>query len=241
MEIAMEKIWKDLPESNGTVFVSNDGVIKTERVFRKSIRTKVLKQSIDKKGYCRVGVWIDGKLKTLKAHRIVATAFIPNPENKPQINHKNGIKTDNRVENLEWVTNKENIQHAFGTGLKVATKVFGEQHGHTKTTNEQILEIVKKVKSGVMLKDVAVEYGLSRSTVTDIMKGNVWSHITKIKSGKDLRKVLSKEDVLKIVEMRKSGMTAKSIAHHFNIGYTTVSDICNGKSNWKITGIPKAR
>lgn len=237
----MEKIWKELPESNGTVFVSNDGAIKTERVFTKLARSKVLKQSIDKKGYCRVGVWIDGKIKTLKAHRVVATTFIPNPENKPQINHKNGIKTDNRVENLEWCTNKENSHHAVKMGLFKPSLVRGEQHGHTKTTNEQILEIVKKVKSGAMLKDVANEYGLSRTTLTDIIKGKVWSHITKIKSSKDLRKVLSKEDVLKIVAMRKSGMTARSIANHFKIGYTTVSDICNGKSNWKITGIPKTR
>lgn len=74
--------------------------------------------SITQKGY--VAIWWEGK--HYKAHRLIAERFIPNPENKSQVNHKNGNKSDNRLSNLEWVTGSENVQHAFDTGLNAGHK-----------------------------------------------------------------------------------------------------------------------
>ena len=79
-------------------------------------KERILKSAKDGKGHLKVILCKDGKHKTVAVHRLVAIAFILNPENKPEINHKNGIKTDNRIENLEWVTSSENKIHAFATG-----------------------------------------------------------------------------------------------------------------------------
>ena len=80
---------------------------------KKIVRERILKQIVDKLGYCRVGFHIEGRIKLCVVHRLVAIAFIPNLENKPQINHKDGNPSNNRIENLEWCTAKENIKHGW--------------------------------------------------------------------------------------------------------------------------------
>ena len=80
-------------------------------------RNKYLIPKLNHDGYLRIQIWDKGKCSFVAIHRLVAQEYIPNPENKPFVNHINGNKQDNRVENLEWCTQKENIHHAFKTGL----------------------------------------------------------------------------------------------------------------------------
>jgi DNA-binding XRE family transcriptional regulator len=136
--------------------------------WRNTGRKAILKHAIDNKGYCRVALSIDGKLVTKKVHRLIAIAFIPNPENKPQVNHINGIKTDNRVENLEWVTAKENSIHA----------IVNNMCGYVKLDEQKVLEIRKLYKEGNYThKELALKYGVIRQTIGDIINKKRWKHI----------------------------------------------------------------
>jgi len=110
--------WKEIPNYEGLYEVSNMGRIKSlPRKF--TIKNdRILKPEKSNKGYWRAVLCKDNRTKHVSVHRLVAEAFITNPDNKPEVNHKNGIKTDGRAKNLEWCTKSENEQHAYRTGLK---------------------------------------------------------------------------------------------------------------------------
>lgn len=86
---------------------------------------RVIKPQISNSGYVRVELWSDGSGKKYLLHRLLATAFIPNPKDKPQVNHIDGEKTNNALANLEWVTQSENQKHAYATGLQRGFRVSG--------------------------------------------------------------------------------------------------------------------
>ena len=143
--------------------VSSCGVIKNRH-------GRSLKQRMDKYGYATIVLCKNGVPKNFFVHRLVALTFIPNSECKETVNHKNGIKTDNRVENLEWATQSENNQHAYDTGLSKPHRLRGEKNGRAKITDIQYKEIVKRLKKGEKQKEIASVYGLSASRVYRIKK-----------------------------------------------------------------------
>ena len=120
-------------------------------------------------------------------HRLVAQSFIPNPENKPCVNHLNGIKTDNRAANLEWVTYKENIEHAVKTGLidyskrkNPRHKIYPKDGDHklTKSTKEEVIEMRKMYDTGdYVLRELSEKFEISISVVWKIVNRKTWKHI----------------------------------------------------------------
>lgn len=122
-------------------------------------------------GYMYVDLCKDGKIKKFTVHRLVALTLIPNPENKPQVNHINGIKTDNRPENLEWCTRSENQKHSIKIGLRTTN---GEKNSQSKLTEKDVLYIRNSNERGCIL---AKKFNISQPTICDIKKKRSWIHI----------------------------------------------------------------
>lgn len=114
--------WKVVDGTDGTYEVSSYGTIR-------HAETKRIRKLQRKHGYCRINMKINGKDKNCAVHRLVAQAFIPNPDNKPQVNHKDGVHDNNHVDNLEWVTASENLKHAADNHLHERGMEYARTHG----------------------------------------------------------------------------------------------------------------
>lgn len=119
----VEEIWKLIPKSNYEI--SNFGrirsvnhIVKRKNGYPLPVKGRIIIGCLDPKGYLKYRFVVDGRQQTKKIHRLVAESFIENKENKPQVNHKDGNKKNNKVTNLEWVTNLENARHANRIGLR---------------------------------------------------------------------------------------------------------------------------
>lgn len=175
------EFWTDITDFKDWYSCSNTGRIKSmERIIKYSnggIRktpSLLIKGSISKNGYLGVALRKSGIVKYFSIHRLVALTLIPNPENKPYVNHKDGNKLNNRVDNLEWSTCQENTKHAWDNGL--CTIPLGELNNSSKLTESQVLEI-RKLKGLDTHLSISKKYGVSQATISNILNRKIWTHI----------------------------------------------------------------
>lgn len=156
-------------------YASSDGhIISTN--YRRSGKSCILKETINRDGYHTVKLYINGKKKSCKVHRLVAQSFIPNPLDLPEVNHihveNSDDKSDNSVYNLEWSDRANNIQHAVKNGLHIAHK--GENHGGVVYTDKQIHDVCKHLEKGKLtIKEITNKTGVSRDTISNILNPNI--------------------------------------------------------------------
>lgn len=183
----MEEIWKPVPGFEKLYLVSNTGRIKanakavsTSRngtIYVAQRKERELSFTIDRYGYYKVVLQENKRKKFTTVHRVVGAAFISNPQNLPQINHKDGNKLNNNVDNLEWCTSQQNVVHAYKTGLSKNVQK-GENHHLTNLTNDLVIKIRQEMKEGKRNKDIEKEYNLSRSAVSRIRNNQSFKDIT---------------------------------------------------------------
>lgn len=172
---------RDVKGYEGLYEITKDGIIfRKERITKKSngydlkLKRKQMKQS-DLKGYLSVGLIKNKVKKRVHVHRLVAETFIPNPDNKSQVNHINGIKTDNRVCNLEWTTPKENTQHAVKNKLRGDSK--GMKNGMSKVNESDVKRMREMYKSGLSQIQISKVFNLNKDTVWKIINRKLWDHV----------------------------------------------------------------
>lgn len=177
----MKEFWKKIPNIDGYE-ASNIGRIKSINrvipIINGRIKSKTIPECILKpillEGYPSVSIRVNGVVKLKKIHRLVAETFIENPDNLPQINHKDGNKLNNSIVNLEWCTPKHNIKHAIENNL--ITRKKGEEHYFSRLTKEDIINI-RELRKTRKLNEIANIYGISFQHVSDIANIKTWKHL----------------------------------------------------------------
>lgn len=209
--------------------ISDKGQVVNKRTGKK------IKQSKNEFGYLTVKLLdpVDGSWKTRKVHRIVAEVYIENPENKPEVNHKDGVKFNNHIDNLEWVTSKENKDHGWATELYTAR---GEKHPDAILSEDVVHEICRLMEEGARNIDISRAFGIDKDWISHIRCGDIWKHIScdyDINKKRVERK--SPETIIKVAELLELGWKDKRISEHLGISYREVNRIRHRKIHSSLT------
>lgn len=174
------EVWKDIKGYEGIYQISNLGRVKSlERTVESGNKMRNLKETIrtpvkHKLGYMGLNLSKDSKIKGHLIHRLVAMHFVPNPNRSPEVNHIDGVKTNNVHTNLEWCTRKENINHAIDNAL---TRQNGTDSHWSKLTNDEVSSIrfIYKEDERVTYEELAERFEVGASTIGRVVRGEVYT------------------------------------------------------------------
>lgn len=150
--------------------VSADGLVRSHRMGQ----PRILRPQAVTSGYMKVSLRRDGRTHQCLVHRLVAQVFL-GPSGGLWVNHINGVKTDNRTENLEWVTPGANTKHAYKEGLQPSR--VGAGNGKAKLTKAAVLEIRAQRKAGMPILEIASAHGVSKTAVIEVIHRRTWAHV----------------------------------------------------------------
>ena len=180
----MSEIWKDIPDYEGSYQVSNMGRVRSlDRVVTfkdgstRKYKGKVLKPHLNDRGYVRLTLCNDNGCNIKRVHRLVLGTFKPHVNMKDlEVNHMDGDKLNNHLTNLEWVTARDNMLHAYDLGL--ITNI-GEGSPNAKLSNTDVLEILQRLDTGELQKDIGSDYNVSKDYISQINRGVRWRAVKK--------------------------------------------------------------
>lgn len=212
-------MFKDIPGFED-YSVSKCGKVKSNR------RGKLLSVVNRKDGYQEVGIRKEKVKYVVMVHRLVAMTYLPNPENKPCVNHKDSVRDNNHVDNLEWCTQKENLEHASRKGRLIGKR--GETNYGAVMDNETCHEICKAMQDGAKLSDLSRKYSINIKTLSNIKNGKRWLDI---RSQYDIEtqpmRRLSEQEKISIPKLKDAGYTNKEIADKLSCTLATVLSYLN--------------
>ena len=178
----MSEVWKDIPDYEGSYQVSNMGRVRSvDRVIAckdgsiQKHKGKVLKLSIDTKGYEKVTLSNGNRCDTKRVHRLILETFKPHVNMIDlQVNHIDGNKLNNHLTNLEWLTRRDNMLHAQDIGL---IDNRGERSPNATLSETDVLEILQRLDTGELQKEITLDYGVSQQCVSKINRGLTWRSV----------------------------------------------------------------
>lgn len=182
---------------------------------------------VQKSGYCHVTLSQDGKKSNFLVHRLIAIAFIPNPDEKPTVNHKDGNKQNNSLGNLEWMTQKEQIHHALLTGL-----MGGTRNPDRALDDEQAHQVCKLIADSWRNKDIAQAMNIDQQLVANIRYGKDYQEISCEYDFNNIlpsRRKMSVEKLTRICELLEEGKKYSEIRSEVDVSTSAISTIKNRK------------
>ncbi len=178
------EIWKPVKGYESMYEVSNYGRCRSldrqvnSKHGTRTVYGQILRPDLSNNGYLRYSFSRSQNRCKISAHRLVAKHFIPNPENKPQVNHIDSDKTNNHVDNLEWVTMSENMKHDYKHNSRTSPYVKGEKHFNAKLTKKDVVKIKQLLNdSELNQSDIADKFNVCPSHISDIKREKRWAHI----------------------------------------------------------------
>jgi hypothetical protein len=168
----MQEIWRDVKGFEGIYMVSNLGKVK--RLYKGKIRFPTGSPNKNRFNYVYINLETAAKRKNVLLHRLVAQHFIPNPKNKPCVNHIDFNVSHNFSSNLEWCTHKENMQHTVRAGR--SAKQRGEKAPCSKLTLKKVRAIREDLEAGMTYMTIARKHGTNYSNVAHIKRGSRWQY-----------------------------------------------------------------
>lgn len=197
--------------------------------IRSSLTKHIYSPYTDKDGYLRCKVWDGEKSRGVYVHRAIALVFVPNPNQKPIVNHIDGVRNNNSIENLEWVSYEENSKH----GVMLGNFPKGQNAFRAKYKDKQIHEVCKLLAEGIGQIEVSRLTGIPVTTIHGIVIGRTWGHISEDYKIKEVSPKATDEQAKEIISLLGMGLSDKEILakiDHPRVNRHTIGNIRLGKT-----------